>query len=69
LLIMSIHLSRSWPLIKENMTSWILLISSAAIASYSLWNRDFIFGVSLPAIYFIGSLIYSKVKSKNLDNA
>ena len=69
LLIISIHLSRSWSLIKENMTAWILLISSVAIASYSLWNTDFIIGVSLPAICFIGSLIYSKVNSKSLDNA
>ena len=69
LLILSIHLSCSWSLVKGNMSAWILLISSVAIASYSLWNRDFIIGVSLPAIYFIASLIYSKVNPKSLDNA
>ena len=68
LLILSIHLSNSWPLIKEHFIEWILLILSVAIASYSLWNKNLIFAVSLPAIYFICSLIYSKANPKNLES-
>jgi hypothetical protein len=66
--VLSIHLSRSWFLIKEHFIEWTLLISSVAIASYSLWNKDMIFAVSLPAIYFICSLIYSKANPKNLES-
>jgi O-antigen/teichoic acid export membrane protein len=68
LLILAIHLSNSWPLIKEHFIEWILLILSVAIASYSLWNKNLIFAVSLPAIYFICSLIYSKANPKNLES-
>ena len=68
LLVLSIHLSNSWPLIKENIVTWIVLISSVAIASYSLWDKNLIFAVSLPAIYFICSLIYSKANPKNLES-
>jgi O-antigen/teichoic acid export membrane protein len=68
LLVLSIHLSNSWPLIKENIITWIVLISSVAIASYSLWNREVILAASLPAIFFIFSLIYSKVNPKTLEH-
>lgn len=69
LLIISIHLSRSWPLVKTRSLTWLVLTSTLLIASYSLWNRDYLIASSLPAMYFIYSQFYSKVRPKNLDGS